>query len=314
MKRRPPSDPIPFLLAFAVGLKRNPFVALHTHDAHEFFLCVGGRGRQLTDEGEEAMQDGDLFFFPAGRPHIGDGPPSGACEGLVINPPENIFSRGEEGDREAGEVFRLLRERHAQGPSRVPLSPAGRTRVRKAFRAMTAESYSRGIGYNAALKVGLTEALLSILRDPETPASWREAFQPAPLADRITMACRFLENRHRDRITVEQVARLCCKSRSHFHAVFRATTGYTLVEYVTNLRIKAAARMLAEGDAPIQEISHACGFSSLSHFYHVFLRRIGHPPARHRVLARKQPPREEKGGRKTPRSAVLPTENAAVQS
>jgi transcriptional regulator GlxA family with amidase domain len=160
-------------------------------------------------------------------------------------------------------------------------------RLRGLLEHMLNEAQTRRPGYNAALKSGMTTVLVEILRDGETPASWREAFRAAPNQGRLALVFRFLENQYMEPVTVAQVARLCCMSRSHFHAVFKQEAGCTLIDYLNNLRIQAAQRMLAETDTPVLEVAGACGFQSLSHFYHLFKSRTGRTPVEHAKVARK---------------------------
>ncbi len=67
-----------------------------------------------------------------------------------------------------------------------------------------------------------------------------------------------------------------------FDAV-KARTGYSLYRLVLEKRIKRAQHMLARSDAPIGEVSVACGFCSQQHLTHTFTRKLGVTPQQFRL-------------------------------
>ena len=64
---------------------RSEPVELHTHSGPEFYLCAKGGGYQYTPNHRQTMQEGNLYIFPGGTPHIGAGDQSSGCVGHVLN-------------------------------------------------------------------------------------------------------------------------------------------------------------------------------------------------------------------------------------
>jgi len=60
--------------------------------------------------------------------------------------------------------------------------------------------------------------------------------------------------------------------RGAFSRFFRLHTGKTFPEFVNELRIGRACRLLAEGEMNVTEIAFACGFGNLSNFNRQFHR------------------------------------------
>jgi transcriptional regulator GlxA family with amidase domain len=99
-----------------------------------------------------------------------------------------------------------------------------------------------------------------------------------------------LETIHRDfqrPLRQNDLARAADLSRAAFNRNFRQATGTTLIDYVNDLRIGHACRMLAESSKPITEICFESGFTNLSNFNRCFLRRRGMPPSRFRSQFRR---------------------------
>ena len=67
-------------------------------------------------------------------------------------------------------------------------------------------------------------------------------------------------------VTLEEAAAVAKMSPKSFCRFFKANTGKTLVEYLHELRIGEACRLLLETDRTISEIALDCGFNNLSNF------------------------------------------------
>jgi AraC family transcriptional regulator len=64
----------------------------------------------------------------------------------------------------------------------------------------------------------------------------------------------------------------------HLASVFRQFYNESMGEYVQNLRVAHASRLLANANMPLAEIACECGFADQSHFTRVFKRRTGTTP------------------------------------
>ncbi|MGM0442671.1 MAG: helix-turn-helix transcriptional regulator [Fibrobacterota bacterium] len=112
-----------------------------------------------------------------------------------------------------------------------------------------------------ALELLITHAVVDAFHPP--------AGVPARLASHraeIDHALEFIHNRFGMSLTVADIAREACLSASHLSALFRADTGYTVMGYLTRVRLEAGRRLLRDHDLPISEVAARCGFSSHSHF------------------------------------------------
>jgi AraC-like DNA-binding protein len=88
-----------------------------------------------------------------------------------------------------------------------------------------------------------------------------------------------LTARFTERLTLEELGRAVNVSPFHLARSFRRDTGYTLHEYRTHLRLRAALERLSAGDEELAVIARAVGFSSHSHLTASFHRAFGVPPS-----------------------------------
>jgi len=256
----------------------QPYPMLHQHEFHEFYLFTEGQGTQLSECGISEMTVGDLYFFPAGQRHIGNGQPGGPCQGIVLYLSVHLFAPTVEGDADAARILRYLCTRCEPGQFRIPLTGDSTQQVSGVFQAMVREAQQKLPGYRCAMKSFIQEMLLVLLRDPAILPALQTEFRPGAGGERLTEVYHYLHTHFMYPITVEQVAEMAHLSRSQFHAIFKAQTGQTLTAYLNAIRAGAAATLLQQTTTPILQIAYQCGFGCLSHFYAVFKAIYGVTP------------------------------------
>ena len=75
-------------------------------------------------------------------------------------------------------------------------------------------------------------------------------------------------------------------SAFHFLRLFAAVLGVTPHQYLVRLRLRHAARLLAEEDRDVTDIAYDVGFNDLSNFVRSFHRAAGVPPLKFRQASR----------------------------
>ena len=96
---------------------------------------------------------------------------------------------------------------------------------------------------------------------------------------RIAPAVHHIQTAYSQRIRLEELAATLFLSPDHFGKLFRATVGLTPIEYINNVRVGVAMRLLASTELPIAEVSSAAGFSNANYFHKVFRDLAGIGPA-----------------------------------
>jgi YesN/AraC family two-component response regulator len=86
----------------------------------------------------------------------------------------------------------------------------------------------------------------------------------------------------REPITLEQVAALVHVSPSRVRHVFKEVTGVGFKEYVTQVRVAEAKRLLVSTDLSVAEVAQSVSYTNLSQFYKVFDRATSMSPAEYR--------------------------------
>ena len=88
----------------------------------------------------------------------------------------------------------------------------------------------------------------------------------------------YINDNYRDEIRLSVLADMAGLSPSAFSRFFKLHTGKKLSEYIIDIRLGYAARMLVDTSDSIAEISFNCGFNNLSNFNRIFKRKKGCTP------------------------------------
>ena len=87
-------------------------------------------------------------------------------------------------------------------------------------------------------------------------------------------------------VSLDDIAVAVGRSPSHVARVFRASLGVPPHQYLLDLRIREARRLLSDTSDSIAEIAFACGFSHQEHLTRMFRRWLNTTPAAYRRASR----------------------------
>jgi AraC-like DNA-binding protein len=95
--------------------------------------------------------------------------------------------------------------------------------------------------------------------------------------------CSFLHAHFTERIDRAQLASLASLSEGAFSRFFHACTGRTMPQYVNELRVGRACRLLMEGpERTVSDVALDCGFENLANFNRRFRAVKGMTPSEFR--------------------------------
>lgn len=98
----------------------------------------------------------------------------------------------------------------------------------------------------------------------------------------IEKAMAYIDTRYMDKISAENLALEVMLSKEKIQAGFQKMTGFTLHEYILQVRIGKAKELLINTNHPVKAIADAAGFSNDSHFCKVFRKLTAISPVKFR--------------------------------
>ncbi len=238
----------------------------HYHPEFELTLIVAGRGRRFVGDHVGDYMPGDLVLLGPNLPHTWEsarddpthnGKPHEAVvvqfqkaflgNGFFDRPEmrgiDRLLTRAARGVRFTGQIASYAADRLANLSAQPPMSRL----------------------------LGMLDLLQCLAESPHEQARELASQRFAPRlahadAHRIDRVAAFVHERVGQPITQREAAELVQMSPSTFARFFRRVTGHTFIEYVNELRISEACRLLSDTELLITEICHRAGFASLPYF------------------------------------------------
>jgi AraC-like DNA-binding protein len=98
--------------------------------------------------------------------------------------------------------------------------------------------------------------------------------------------CDYINQHLIEDIDRAQLAKLAHLSEGAFSRFFRSRTGKTVPEYINEVRIGRACRMIGEDQQNITDIALDCGYRNLANFNRRFREVVGSTPRDYRAQMR----------------------------
>lgn len=112
--------------------------------------------------------------------------------------------------------------------------------------------------------------------------------EPSANSRRIARVEEYVNGHLGENIRLSVVAQIAGMTPNAFSRFFRQHAGRSLSDYIIDLRLGAAARLLVDSTRNVAEIGYECGFNNLSNFNRIFKRKKGMTPKAFREYYRKK--------------------------
>lgn len=242
----------------------------HWHDEVEL-LCpiIGGLAIRMGDE-KIALEPGDIYFINSCQSH-------------------EIFSDGE---LAVNLMLRFDRRFYKNLGDRrivIPTDPANEDRgeiVRCMFEL--AELYNKFV-FNKnhtdddwyLLRILMYKLLRITMRYTQAP---REETDHTTSSANLNMCIDIINKRYSEPLSAKIIGDEIGVSGTTIYQLIKRYMGISLGDYLRSVRITAACGMLGNSEIQIGNVALACGFGSLSNFYHTFNSITGMSPGEYRQV------------------------------
>lgn len=163
----------------------------------------------------------------------------------------------------------------------IELSLQDQSLVETLFNRMLQEFEKKKDGYLAYLKSSLIQLLIIINRYSREKNVVKTGYinQTHKMISEITG---YISNHFAEDITLQTIGEKFYISTYYFSRTFKKVTGLTFVDYLNNVRIKEAQKLLRKSNISITKIGETVGFKSTTHFGRVFKKLTGVSPMNYR--------------------------------
>jgi len=254
---------------------------MHWHDHFEIALVLEGRGNFMFGRRALRAEVGDIFFIDNSQPHVALADPDTSLRLLlVLFRPELIAGPGCR-ELDLGYLAPFRTDDLAGSPrvrGRTPLA-ARLIPVLEDLRDIWAH---RDPADRHLADATLRHALALVTRERLAGTLTAAARAAADRREQIRPVLAYVDRHCRERITLNDVAAVVHVSPSRMRHVFKDVTGVSFKEYVTQVRVAEAKRLLLGTDLSVSEIARAVSYTNLHQFYRVFYRSCAMSPGEYR--------------------------------
>lgn len=261
---------------------------MHMHDSIQINYVLRGSLRHTINKTTYDLVKGDIFIIPPFVPHGLADKDNCDCEIIELEfLPEFIFGRHRTMEKIEGvfdfayiEPF-LVSE--CEVKPRLNLSGKAQVKVEDMLNSLFEEYSERRESFLLAMKATVLQLLVYVSRAFSKNIAQDESQH---LYERhrtaITGAISYIDENFREDITIEKVSRIAMLSQSYFSYLFKSMTNRTFVEYLNELRLREAMRLLNETGKRVVDICFECGFNNVNHFNRTFKNYAGISPMQYR--------------------------------
>lgn len=251
---RPATDPARSW-RYVIRRERAFDYAWHYHAEDELTLITEGDGTLFVGDCIRPYHAGDLTLIGGNLPHTYvSAPEQSRHEAVVVHFRRDFLGLDLLERPEFGPVTALL------GRSSRGLVVSDKRRIPEL------------LGWNALGGAERTVALLGLLVElaretgpPLVSLSYRPLLRPRAHS-RIDTVCQYLHREYVRSIGLEEIAQIAHLTPAAFSRFFHRATGLSLTDYLTELRIGAACRLLTDTELPITTVAARAGYQNLSNF------------------------------------------------
>lgn len=158
--------------------------------------------------------------------------------------------------------------------------------VQGAFRTLLTEQAEPRPGSRAMMRAVMHQCVIALLRRICEGGDCRVPWLAALGDQRLSLALDLMVDDPARPHSLDTLARAAGMSRSSFAEHFTRTFGRPAMDFLRELRLREAARLLRRGDLAVKDVAAQVGFASRSNFSRAFRTRYGVDPAGYRDQSR----------------------------
>jgi AraC-like DNA-binding protein len=250
---------------------------LHFHSEYQLFLVLNGRGTRFIGDNIKPFKEGDIVFTGPDLPHLWRNESiypnkknKPVASGIVIYFRKDFLGESIH-QKEELETIHHLFQRSLRG-----LEVIGKTNkmIRKMMFELLEMKGIQGI-------IQLLKILDTLAKSPDCHPIAHTGFKPVSKTtetDRMNRVYEYVMQNFRQKVSLEEAAAIANMTPTSFSRYFRSRVNKSFSDFLKEIRIDYACKLLNEEKININRIGYEAGFPTLSNFNKQFKRMTGKTP------------------------------------
>lgn len=250
---------------------------IHSHKNIELNYIASGAGRRIVGDHISDFEKGDLVLLGPDLPHCWELLDTEKNEDpicMVTHFSENILDHEFFKIPELQNIVELIN----QADRGIQFKVDNDSEIHD---ILTRLSQSKGLDYYIGL-LKIFSLLIKIDNRKRLSNPMNQSSVFSKNIEKINKVYEYVFQNIQECINLEEASSVLNMAPSSFCRFFKKKTGITFMEYVKNVRVGMAAKLLAETDKQITQICYESGYNNLANFNHYFKTSMGITPTEYR--------------------------------
>jgi AraC-like DNA-binding protein len=253
----------------------------HFHPEYQLFLVLEGRGTRFVGDDMRSFKANDLVFTGPNLPHLWrndqeyfEKDSQLMTKGIVVYFPEDFLGNHLVEKEEFEELNNLLKR------ASLGLEVIGKTNELIKIQMIDLVQ-KKGL----ERIIGLLQILVLMARSTEVSTIVQAGYtnvNKESEKNRVSRVYEFVMDHFQQDIKQEEVAALINMTSSSFSRYFKSRMNKSFSDFLSEVRISYACKLLHTENLNISEVSYESGFNTLSNFNRQFKERMGMTPKRYK--------------------------------
>lgn len=266
--------------AFRIQIDRLPhfYDKLHQHHELQLMWIEKSDGTLIAGDYIGRFTPGDLFVIGSGQAHVFKNDEEQQTSNEQAASLSIFFD-----EKYLGDHFWQLEEMNATrklvAKASKGLKVTGHTKeqiIKMMSEVVTQEGIDKLITFFSIIKLLSTSSEIASLSVTATPEAYNHSE-----GKRMNDILHFTLRESHRKIYIDEVAQVANLSTEAFCRYFKTRTGKTYTNFLNEIRVSNACKLMIDKDSSIGDICFKSGFSNLSNFNRVFKKVTGKAPSKY---------------------------------
>lgn len=253
------------ILQYRIAASRAvTYLRQHCHEDFEMWCVIKGKAIHVLNGKPYKIAEGSVVLLSPIDFHRVEMDPGQSIEYININFSYDLFSE------------RLLKICPFDVMPLIsdPGDTPGNIRNIEHFKSLLHEYTNPDGCSDVMIKNGIETAVINLMRGTNTkPGSKADGYD-----ERVREAVMYIRYNFKDNIALADVAKKVYITPEYLSSCFYKSTGERFQDYLLNLRLNFASRLIKVSKLPLTEIGFEAGFNSSSYFSQAFKNKFGISP------------------------------------
>ena len=273
---------LPFIVYEGDICDDYPYIAIHWHEEFEFTIIRSGSANFKIDLNSYNVEEGDIIFIKSHVLHSINQLPSTNMQWSTMVFNINMLNSASTDGCLLKYLAPIINNIH-ELPLIIKKDCLGYSEILTTMNNIFNCYNEKSIAYELELKSLLFKLFSLFYKYNLVKKCDERKVIASNTTDKLKTILNYINEHYNENISIKDLSSICDYSEYHFMRFFKKYIGMSCIQYINNLRLDNASKLLTTTNKTIMEISLDVGFENLSYFNKLFKRKYNMTPKAFRL-------------------------------